>query len=197
MTRAGLTAFENVSRFIKSETVLPGRVLGQEWLITRFFEADTVVSKIFISAVHKLMEIERSTSCCLLNITKSPVIEYHNASFLFLETRTTDEEYIAKLREGGPALGWIFWMDRYGCASDKGEWCVYCERNNDVAFISFRDADVAKRYHRPIEVLRAEPIEALIKTPALQVVPFNHLTTEWKNGLTQNYGSFPITLVKS
>jgi hypothetical protein len=69
---------------------------------------------------------------------------------------------------------------------------VYCERENDVALIFFRVFDAARKYRLPIEMLRAEPIEALIETPALQRVPFDSLTAEWRNGLEENYGSMGI-----
>jgi hypothetical protein len=189
---ARFAAFHNVGRFIKTEAFLPERVVGTEWTTTRFFEADTVVSKDFVSAVHEFVKIEQSESCCLVNLTRTHVPEYQKASSLFIERTTTEEEYSAKLREGGPASGWIFWMDRYGCASDKGEWCLYCERNNDVALISFRGPDAARKYHSPLKILRAEPIESLLRVPELQVVPFISLTPGWRSGLKENYGSIGI-----
>jgi hypothetical protein len=186
---ARLAAFHNVGCFIETEARLPGRVLGPDWSTTRFFESDTVVAREFVSAVHELLKIEQSVSCCLVNLTRTPVLEYKKASSFFIEKTTTDEEYIAKLNEGGPTSGWIFCMERYGCTSDKGEWCVYCERNNDVALISFRDSDAARTYRSALEILFAEPIESLLRLPALQRVPFNSLTPEWRSGLKDNYGN--------
>jgi hypothetical protein len=191
ITSARLAAFHNVGCFIKTEALLPGRVLAPDWSTTRFFEADTVVAKGFVSAVHELLKIDQSASCCLLNLTNSPALEYQNASSFFIERTTTEEEYTAKLHEGGPS-GWIVRMDRYGCTSDRGEWCVYCERKNDVALISFRGPDAARKYRSPLEILRAEPIESLLRAPELQRVPFNSLTPEWRSGLNENYGSMGI-----
>jgi hypothetical protein len=189
---ARLAAFHNVGSFIKTEVLLPERVLGPDWSTTRFFEADTVVAKDFVSAVHELLKIEQSASCCLVNLTRTPVLEYQMASSFLIERTTTEEKYSAKLCEGGPASGWIYRMDRYGCTSDKGEWCVYCERNNDVALISFRGPDAARKYRSPLKILRAEPIESLLRVPELQAVPFNSLTPEWRSGLKENYASIGI-----
>jgi hypothetical protein len=192
ITSARFTAFRNLSYFIKTGVRLPARVLGPDWSTTRFLEADTVVSRSFVSAVHELLKIEQSVSCCLVNLTSTPDLEYQKASYFFIERTTTEEEYITKLSEGGPALGWIFSMERYGCTSDKGEWCVYCERNNDVALISFRGSDAVRKYRSSMEMLRAESIETLIRVPALQRVPFNSLAPEWRSGLKENYGSIGI-----
>jgi hypothetical protein len=186
---ARLAAFHNVRSFIEPDAMLPAQVLVGDWSTILFFESDRIFSASFVQTVRGLSHVERSTSCCLLNFSQTYVLEYQEAAAIFIEAATSADDYAKKLAEGGPAAGWLFGVDRYGCASDIGEWCIYCEKENDVAFIGLRAANVEK-YLLPLKRLSAEPVEALVGDHA-SPPPFNMLTRKWRIGLLQHYGSRP------
>ncbi|MEI2422686.1 hypothetical protein V6O07_20580, partial [Arthrospira platensis SPKY2] len=61
--------------------------------------------------------------------------------------------------------GWIHQFDRFGCASDSGRWCIYCERSNEIAVFAVRAATDWTLYKEVMRQLRAEPIEAALQEP--------------------------------
>lgn len=183
---ARLTAFCNVRRFIDVGAWLPAQVLVGEWSRILFFESEWITSASFVEAIGCLLHAEESTSCCLLNFSQTCVIEYQKASAIFIEAGMSADEYQKKLKEGGPATGWLYRVDRYGCASDIGEWCIYCEQENDVALIGLRSTNI-EQFLLPLERLFAKPIETLVENHS-SPPPFNMLTCEWRTGLLKHYG---------
>jgi hypothetical protein len=96
--------------------------------------------------------------------------------------------YDDKLRDGGPASGWLYRVDRYACASDVGDWCIYCEKSNDVAVIGLRDIGGIGKFETPLKRLWAKPINELIDGGVSPAFPFDQLVPAWRQGLVQNYG---------
>jgi hypothetical protein len=78
-------------------------------------------------------------------------------------------------------------MDRYGSASDRGGWGIYCEKGNDVAAIALRQPDGTGKYVECLKQLHAEPITVLLNAGSAADVPFGQLTEPWRRGLTQHY----------
>jgi hypothetical protein len=190
-TSARLSAFHNVIKSIRIEARLPSQVLFGTWPEFYFFESDVILSRSFVGFVHELCRIEQSTSCCLLNFTQTRVLEYQEAAFIFIEAKMSEDEFDAKVREGGPASGWLFGVDHYGCSSDNGDWCLYCERENDVALIGFKSTSSVDKYQSALESIGAKPIEDLVENGISPLFPFSKLTPEWKRALIDNYGSKP------
>jgi hypothetical protein len=81
-----------------------------------------------------------------------------SAAMLFIDAGTEPHAYDAMLHRGGPAKGWLFGMDRYGSASDRGGWSIYCEKGNDVAAIALRQPDDMEKYVEYLKQLHAERI---------------------------------------
>jgi hypothetical protein len=109
---------------------------------------------------------------------------------IFLDAITTNRSYEAALEGDGPANGWIYQMDNYGCMSDIGEWCIYCEKANDIALIALRETTIDEdKFEIPLRHLCAKPIEQLISGGDSPLFPFDHLVPAWRKRLIDNYGS--------
>ncbi len=187
-----LDAFQNVCASINSTALLPEQVFKGNWNQFLFFETDMIFARSFPEVVTDIIRIEQAKCCCLLNYDLTPVIEYQAAAMMFLDESLGGEEYFSRLKMNGPSsLGteWLFRMDRYGCASNKGEWCIYCEKTNDVAVIGLRNSDGAAKFSKPLKKLYAHSIEAFLEMGSLAPVPFNVLVESWRHGLVQNYSN--------
>jgi len=182
-----MVAFNNILMAIDSNALLPNQVFKGLWNCFLFCESDNLVSPRFVETIAELIRLEGATTCCLLNYSETRDFEFQRAATLFIEIGTTSTDYISLLEKGGPATGWLYAMGQYGCSSDKGEWCIYSERANDVAVIALRHANSIAKFASPLESLYAKPIEVLIDLAPSVPVPFNDLTDKWKRGLVEHY----------
>jgi hypothetical protein len=190
ITSSKLAAFHNVAKTINISATLPNQVFFGRFAKFFFFESDRLFSSSFVAIVSSILNIEGSTSCCLVNFSRTQVLEYQVAEALFLERRTSEAEYDFWLRRGGPAEAWLFSMDRYGCASDKGEWCIYCEKENDIAVLGLLNNDDDRIFASQLNELHAYPIGILMEKGAFAPFPFNSLRDEWYKLLIENYDNF-------
>jgi hypothetical protein len=184
-----LAAFHNVADSVNPTALLPQQVFLGAWDQFFFFESDHMFAPSFAEIAIDLIHIERATSCCLLNFSRTRVLEYQEAAAIFLEEGLRASDYDSWLRNGGPAAGWLFSMERYGCSSDKGEWCIYSEKQNDIAIIGLRCRDDARRFASTLEKLHAASIETLVQKGPPAPVPFSMLTAEWRRALVEHYAS--------
>ena len=84
--------------------------------------------------------------------------------------------------------GWLFGMDQYACVSDVGRWCIYCEKENDVAVIAFRDETGGCDFSQPLTDLHASPADQIGSDPSVPF-PLNSLTYAWREALEVNYAA--------
>ena len=78
-------------------------------------------------------------------------------------------------------------MDRYGLASDAGCWCIYCERNNEIAVIAVDRIGSSTEFRRAIEQLDSLPIKQAIEKPVSYGLSSRGLSVKWRNKLLQEY----------
>jgi len=81
----------------------------------------------------------------------------------------------------------VYPRQRFGFSSKSGEWCIYCERENDVAVIAFRDSSGPSKYADALSDFYAKPIKYFLDNPSLAPVPYNDLVPEWRTQLEENY----------
>lgn len=183
-------AFHNLSLALDTRSRLPGRVYHGAWNRFLFFESDRVFAPEFAGVIGELLKLEGGQVACLLNIDKATLVESKMRGAIFLDAITTNRSYEAALEGDGPANGWIYQMDNYGCMSDIGEWCIYCEKANDIALIALRETTIDEnKFEIPLQHLCAKPIEQLISGGDSPLFPFDHLVPAWRKGLIDNYGS--------
>jgi len=181
-----LASFNNVISSIDIELMLPDKVFVEKYSVFRFFQSDRMFVSSFINIVQEILKLEESAVCCLINFSMTNAIEHNEAAGIFIDATSKGDAYEAQLRLGGPAAGWLFGVDRYGCASNKGEWSIYCEKQSDIAVIGLQDC-IHNRFASPLEKLHAETIDFLAQQGSAAPFPFNILTPEWKKGLIGNY----------
>jgi hypothetical protein len=177
-------AFNNVMRSLDLTKTMPANVFSGVWPKFLFFESDRLFAPEFAEIVGEILSIEHGTACCLLNISETRTFEFEKIAAIFLDKTSDNSDYAAALRGTGPEVGWIYVMDRYGCASDTGEWCIYCEKDSDIAVIGFRSESGAMKFESPIEKLWANSIEA---HESAKLIPFHILLPRWREGLIHNY----------
>jgi hypothetical protein len=153
-----------------------------------FFESDRLFVSNFAVIAAGLLNAEQALVCCLLNFSKTDEMAYESAAMLFIDTETKPHSYDAMRRPGGPAQGWLFGMDRFGSASDRGGWSIYCEKGNDVAVIALRQRGDVEKYTEYLKQLHAEPITVRLRAGPEAPVPVSQLIEPWRHGLAQHYG---------
>jgi hypothetical protein len=181
-------AFGHVIRSIDSAASFPAQVFRGNWGAFLFFESDRLFASSFAVIAAGLLNAEQAEVCCLLNFSETDGMPYESAAMSFIDTETEPHAYDAMLRQGGPAKGWLFGMDRFGSASDRGGWSIYCEKGNDIAAIALRQPDDVEKYVEYLKQLHAEPITVLLKAGPAAPVPFGQLIEPWRHGLAQHYG---------
>ena len=107
----------------------------------------------------------------------------------FVRARTMADEYRSLLVGNTPGHGWLDAMERLACASDVGEWCMYCEPNNEIAVIGFRHKRASARYAAAMRQFRAEPIDLAIKEPLSYGFSQVATSPEWRDQFLREYAA--------
>lgn len=167
---------------IHENACLPGQVFNGLWGQYFFFESDHIFTNDFLGVLNNLLTTEGSSVCCLLNLGESKFRDLGSSAAYFIDKNTTGDSYQKFLKGDAPGHGWLYGMDSYGLSSESGEWCIYCEKANDVAIMAFKDVH---GYQPIIQQIDARTIDKLVDTS--NRFPFDELTEEWKRGLLNNY----------
>ena len=183
-----MQALKNAVDFCDFESVLPGQIFRGQWRRFLFFQSDCVFSPEFVEFIREILNIESGSVACIVNLDRTEFSEINRAALLFVDKGTAQREYMEALRGDGPADGWLYAMERFVCTSDVGQWCVYCEKSNDVAVVGLRDIPSGNALDAALERLQAKPIEVLTQEGVAPQFPFDHLVPVWRRGLIENYG---------
>ncbi|MDD4913965.1 MAG: hypothetical protein PHW13_02855 [Methylococcales bacterium] len=182
-----INAFNNIKGAIEFDVFLPDCPFKDAWNSFRFFPSDHIFDSEFVGVINKLLKIENANLCCLLNINQTQISEYEFIKAIYLEESVSEQHYQMLLRGDSPSNGWIYMMDTYACSSDVGDWCIYCDKENDLAVIGFRKSCDSLKFNLPLEELYARPIEILLADKDTALFPFNRLTTDWQKKLLKNF----------
>ncbi len=160
-------AAKNVDAAIAMDRRFPKNVFLGEWSAYLFFDPDLIFDRYFIEITNALLLCEHGTCICLRNLEVALTGNLERASF-FLDNQTSGKAYMGRLSapiEGSNLVGWVHLMDHYGCASDIGSWCIYCERSNEIAVIAVREGVDLTKLSPALKLLRALPIREAIEKP--------------------------------
>ncbi len=167
---------------------LPAQIFMPNWMGFLFLPSDAILRGQFADTLRQLMAEEHSTVFCLVKLGVTATSAPGEASTIFVDKDVTIDRYHEMLTSGGPAAGWLYDVDCYACASDAGEWCIYLEKENDIAVIGFRQATAMKKLRPLLEKIGACRILDAVVEGKSPTWPFSHLTPEWLKKLTENYG---------
>jgi len=153
-------AVSNALSSIRKDRRFPEKVLVGHWGEYLFFDPFIMFGPKFIDVANLLLSGDGSV-IALINLGNVIPIDYDNPPVLFIEENTQAKEYVSELenRESPSGVGevtgmkehvaeltskraplsWRVLVDRYVCASDEGNWSIYCERENDVGVFAFRE----------------------------------------------------------
>ena len=162
----------------------PDNVFTSHWECYYFFDADLMFQRRFVQILKDLLEIEEGHSACFADFDAKPNGTVP-ASFT-VNGDSSAEEYALILRgDLGKADGWTYRFGRFGCMSDIGEWCIYCERNNEIAVIALREGTLYDKYWPILAELGVARIADAVAQPLS--FGFKGLPREWSQGLQENY----------
>jgi hypothetical protein len=170
---ANRRAAANVTTAIESARRFPKNVFSADWNSFLFFDSDRMfigrfadgTEVCFAEQVRALLEIDGGKSVCMMNLDQAASGMDGSRCCLFMSKTMTNEAYRSFLRGPNEAEAWLYGVDRFGCASDMGQWCIYCERTSEMAVIAFRERDSWTRFAAVIGHLEALPFKEAIEKP--------------------------------
>ena len=180
-------AVANVVSAIGEGLRFPRNVFTAGWRSFRFFDSDRMFSPAFAPQAKAFLEAEAGTCACMMNLDKAEARARTELSCFFIDMSTTDDAYRSFLVGGRPADASVYSVDRYGCTSDVGEWCIYCERRNEIAVIAFREDDHLSRFEPTISQLEALPITDAIRKPLSYAFDPKVLIPDWRTEIIREY----------
>lgn len=182
--RCGI-AHQNVHRAVHPERRFPRNIFQNDWVEFFFFDSDWMTDPDFVGHVQAFLDIEEAECACLWRLDSEDVNE---PEFFFVQAQTIPDDYRTLLAGATPGYGWVSAMERVACASDVGEWCMYCEPNNEIAVIGFRPGVDTHRYSSAMERVRAIRFDAAIREP-FHSHGFSPraLSPEWRDEFLRHY----------
>lgn len=174
------SAVSNAISFIRRDKWFPEKVLIGNWEDYLFFDPFVMFGPAFIDVKNLLLAEERASVIALINLGNVIPIDYDHPPAMFIEQITEAKEYISELRSKGSPMSWMVLMDRYVCASNIGNWSIYCEKENDVAVFAFRATFSQSIAVQIGKLLKAKSIRFSSTTGDNQLFDFGKLLPNWR-----------------
>jgi hypothetical protein len=176
-------ASENLDLALATSRGFPHNPFLGRWDAFQFFDPDRLFERAFPDTMRALLACENGRSVCLRNMDVARVADSSESPSFYLDRDTTGSAYMGCL-SSRPGYGWLYRMDVYAFASDAGQWCIYCERCNEMAVIAIREN--SPKFGSALERLRAMPIRRAIESS--DMYGFYSLPDEWRQEL---FRAFP------
>ncbi len=180
-------ALSNLSTELRLDCRFPKNVFRNGWDQFFFFDPEWIFEPQFVGRVGILLGEEGGSCACLTNLEEARAKGDLEQASLFLDGSMGTETYMSLIRGSSIGSGWLYQMDRYGCTSDANRWCIYCERNNEIAVLAVRENGVHDIFRSVIVQLNALPIDKAIENPPSYGLSQRVLPLEWRNKLLQAY----------
>jgi hypothetical protein len=179
-------ALGNVRQGVAVDRRFPRNIFLGDWNDFFFFDSDWMTESDFVERVKAFLNIEGSGCACLWRLETEGTNE---PSVFFVREQTTADEYRGLLAGNAPGYGWLDAMERVACASDVGEWCMYCEPNNEIGVIGFRHRSASARYAAAMSQIRAERIDLAIKEPMSYGFSQVAASPQWRDQFLREYAT--------
>jgi hypothetical protein len=181
-------ALLNLGKAVDVRRRFPRNVFLGQWRDFLFFDSDWIFDAAFVEQVKLLLAIEGGTCVCLANLEGDPQL-YQDEQPLFIEQSTTQGVYRSFLGGSDPINGWMYNVGRFGCTSDVGQWCIYCERRSEIAVIGFLSSAPTEPYMPLVAQLKAARIADAIEGRLSYGFSPEALSEQWRGMLLQEYGT--------
>ncbi|MEP7305929.1 MAG: hypothetical protein ABJA98_10465 [Acidobacteriota bacterium] len=177
----------NLRRAINLERRFPSNVFLGSWSDFYFFDADWMRVADAVEHVKALLDVEGGRCACLWKLDSENPSE---PRFFYVRRETSVDEYGALLAGKTAGYGWLDALERLACASDAGDWCIYCEPNSEIAVIGFQQVDAAHRYASALARVHAMRFEDATQEPPLSY-SFSEraLSREWREAFLREYAA--------
>jgi hypothetical protein len=167
----------------------PRNVFVGDWADFFFFDSDWMFDTVFVQIVKSLLEVEHAACACLANLDTPQNGDRGEGRVFFLTRETTGETYGSLLKGTGAGNGWIYDIDRFGCTSDVGDWCMYCERNNEIAVVAIRRNVAVGSYVSVLAKCKAMRIDDAIRQNHSYGFSEKALAPQWCSEFLQEYAA--------
>lgn len=180
------TAMGYVAKYINKNIHFPNFVFKHKWKFHFFFDSDRLFSKQIIELVQQMLLADNSTEVCMCRLAQPLEVNCKN-DVITIDRTTSFENYILQLKGDMPECDWLCNIANFGLASDKGNWCIYCEKGSEIAVLAIDDEVIASRLEPMLLYLSAYPIdEALNRKASFGFLP-QSLSKEWAIRLMAEY----------
>jgi hypothetical protein len=182
-------AYRNAIDVLLTGRRLPLNVFKGLWSNFFFFESDSIFEPAFVAVMNDLLDAEDAHVCCLVNLGVTTETENNTLPSRYLDRSTSPEYYMSLLRGNGSPDAWLYLVDRYVCISDKGGWCIYCEKENDIAVIAIRNENEVEKFAKALQKLQASSIKLAYRPREKAGFKFEKLTSSWLSTLVVQFSS--------
>lgn len=180
-------AVRNATASIRKERRFPRQIFVGEWSDYLFFYPEALFESRFIDVKSLLLTEENSSIIALVNLGNVNSETAAKPRAIFLDRDTTPQRYIAELMGDRTPTSWMFLMDRYVCASEKGNWSIYCEKENDVAVLAVGELISRFSCSQLAKLLSAKSVRSGPVPGHGRSFDFQKLVPEWKSALAAEY----------
>ncbi|MGH8020743.1 MAG: hypothetical protein ACREIA_21145 [Opitutaceae bacterium] len=177
-------ALANLSRALDARRWFPEAVFLGQWSSFLFFDSDWIFEGPFVEKAKALLQIEGGQCAGISNLDEA--VGGGGSSF-FIDQKIAGQDYQSFLKGPRVGDGWIYGVDRFGCTSDVGQWCIYCERRNEIAVIAVRESRAVEKYRAAIAQFKAMPIDQAVALPLSYGFSERALSAEWRAELLKHY----------
>jgi hypothetical protein len=164
---------------------LPKNVFRPGWGAFHLFDSDWIFEGAFVEKARAIMLHEGAGCAYIVNLDREADAE--SAAFV-IDSETTAQDYQRRLSGAGPGDGWVYDIARFVCISDKGSWCIYCERASELAIIGFRIGTTLEWYRFILASLHASKAATVGASPRRYEFPSHIISSTWKEEIIRNYG---------
>lgn len=183
-----MRAEETLIGFSFDEQRFPHKVFPSSWREFYFFDPDYMFDPSFAEIVKSFLDVEKSTCACMVRLDSEEYDLNGDSKFYFSE-KTGPENYQMILSGAESRVGWIHDMGRFSCCSEVGGWCIYCERNNEVAALAFDGNSKIEPFMSVVDSLKAVRIAEVIEKTLLYGFSTNAMSDEWRAKFLFEYAS--------
>lgn len=163
----------------------PQKIFLGTWKSYSFFDSDWIFSPEFVPWVKSLLQAEGGTRACIYDLDAMAMGHSPQPLSFVIDKETCGGDYQLFLGGSSTDTGWLYTVDRFACTSDKGDWCIYCERRNEIAVIALR----SDRIRRLLPEVKAMPIEQALALPLSYGFSARALSPAWRKELLKEYNN--------
>lgn len=175
----------NLEAAIDRSNRLPKNVFSPDWVDFHVFDSDWIFEGAFVEKARAMLHHEGANCACIVDLDRDAKTAL--ATFV-IDMDTTIQEYQRRLSGVGFGDGWIYDISRFGCTSDVGSWCIYCERASELAIIGFRVGTMLNKYQFILASLRARKVTSVGGNSSRYEFLSHSISSAWKDEIARNYG---------